>query len=85
MKGGLSLVYGNSFQQLVGIAGTADRKNLPPFSRVRLGSPDSSFLYIKITLPDSAQGELMPKRGDKLTKEDIDAIRKWIINGAPNG
>jgi hypothetical protein len=84
MKGGLSLVDGNSLQQLVSITGTADRKNLPPFLRVKPGSPDSSLLYIKITLPDSTQGELMPKGPDKLRQEDIDAIRQWIVNGAPN-
>jgi hypothetical protein len=84
MKGGLSLVDGNSFQQLVGVKGTSDRKNLPPFFRVKPGCSDSSFLYIKITLPDSTQGELMPKGSDKLTQEDIDAIHQWIVNGAPN-
>ena len=84
MKGDLSLVGGNSYGQVVAAAATADRRNLPPFLRVKPGSPDSSFLYIKITLPDSDQGEIMPKGGEKLTQQEIDAIRQWIIRGALN-
>ncbi|MGA9407621.1 MAG: hypothetical protein WBW71_10860 [Bacteroidota bacterium] len=83
-KGDLSLVAGNSFGQLVGIRSTADKKNLPPFLRVKPGSPDSSLLFIKIIAPDTNQGELMPKGADKLTQNSIDAIRQWILNGAPN-
>ncbi len=83
-KGDLSLVAGKSFAQLVGIRSAADRKNLPPFIRVKPGSPDSSLLFIKITAPDTSQGEIMPKGADKLTQGNIDAIRQWILNGAPN-
>jgi hypothetical protein len=51
---------------------------------VKPGSPDSSFLYIKITSPDTTQGEIMPKGSDKLTRDKIEAVRQWIFNGAPN-
>ncbi len=84
VKGGLSLIDTNSYKQLVDKQGTTDRKNTPPLFRVKQGSPDSSFLYIKITSPDTTQGEIMPKGSDKLTKDKIEAIRQWIINGAPN-
>jgi mono/diheme cytochrome c family protein len=83
-KGGLSLVAANSFRQLVGVPGTTDRANTPPLFRVKSGSPDSSLLYIKITSPDSTQGELMPKGRDKLTSDEIEAVRRWIMSGAPN-
>jgi mono/diheme cytochrome c family protein len=84
VKGGLSLVGENSYRQLVGVRGTTDRMNTPPLFRVQSGSPDSSFLYIKITLPDTSQGELMPKGSDKLTPDEIEAVRQWIMSGAPN-
>ena len=84
VKGGLSLVGANSYRQLVGVPGTTDRMNTPPLFRVKSGSPDSSLLYIKITSPDSTQGELMTKGSDKLTPDEIEAARQWIIIGAPN-
>jgi hypothetical protein len=84
LKGGLSLIDTNSYEQLVGKLGTTDRKNTPPLFRVKPGSPDSSFLYIKITSPDTTQGETMPKGSDKLTRDKIEAVRQWIISGAPN-
>jgi mono/diheme cytochrome c family protein len=83
-KGGLSLIAGNSFAQLVGVRSTADRKNVPSFLRVKPGSPDSSILFIKIIAPDTNQGEVMPKASDKLPQNSIDAIRQWILSGAPN-
>ncbi len=83
-KGDLSLIAGNSFVQLVGVQSTADKKNIPPFLRVKRGSPDSSILFIKIMVPDTNQGEVMPKGADKLSQNSIDAIRQWILSGAPN-
>ncbi len=62
----------------------ATKKNAPPLRRVKPGSPDSSFLFIKIIAPDTNQGELMPKGLGKLTQNSIGAIRQWILNGAPN-
>jgi hypothetical protein len=83
-KSDLSLVMGNSYGQLVGVASLADKKNLPSFLRVKPGNPDSSILFIKVCAPDTNQGEVMPKGSDKLTQGNIDAIRQWILNGAPN-
>ena len=83
-KGGLSLVAGNSFAQLVGVRSTADKKNIPSFLRVKPRSPDSSILFIKIVAPDTSQGEMMPKANDKLPQNSVDAIRQWILAGAPN-
>ena len=60
------------------------KKNAPPFLRVKPGSPDSGLLFVKIIAPDTNQGEVMPKGADKLTQNSIDAIRRWILNGAPN-
>lgn len=46
--------------------------------------PDSSFMYIKITDPTTLEGERMPHRESKLAQNEIDAIRSWILRGAPN-
>jgi hypothetical protein len=84
VKGGLSLIEANSYQQLTGTVSTLDKKNLPPFLRVKPGSPDSSFIIVKLTAPDTSQGEIMPKGSDRLSQDKIDAIRQWILDGAPN-
>ena len=83
-KGGLSLLAGESYTQLAGVPSTLDKKNFPPFLRVKPGHPDSSFLLVKLTAPDSSQGEIMPKGSDRLSRSQIDAIRRWILAGAPN-
>ena len=82
MKGELSLIVGNSRQQLVGILSTGDHRNLPPMLRVNAGKPDSSFLYLKLVALADSQGVLMPKGGEKLSQENIGAVRAWIANGA---
>jgi hypothetical protein len=51
------------------------KKNAPPFLRVKPGSPDSGLLFVKIIAPDTNQGEVMPKGTNKLTQNNIDAIR----------
>jgi mono/diheme cytochrome c family protein len=46
------------------------------------GKPLQSELYSRILLPAGEEGT-MPARGDRLTKQQVDAIRVWIENGAP--
>ncbi len=49
------------------------------------GKPDSSFLYQKIAgRPPVNQGEQMPQRLNPLSQSDINAIKSWILRGAPN-
>jgi len=82
--GTLTLTPGNSFAQLVNVRSAADGDHAPKFFRVLPGQPDSSFLVIKITHPSGAQGELMPPGLPPLTQNQLNAIRTWITNGAPN-
>ena len=82
-KGGLSLMPGKSYEQLIEVASVGDKHNVPGFVRVKPGVPDSSFLLIKVIAPDSGQGEIMPKGNDRLSPHQIDAIRQWILAGAP--
>jgi len=84
MKGGLSLIEGASRLQLVGVASTVDKKHSTPWLRVVPGNPDSSFLIVKLTAPDSTEGEVMPRGNDRLSSRQIDSIRQWIRNGAPD-
>src|ERR1051325_5327029 len=53
---------------------------------VYAGNADSSFLIYKLTLPSSsvAYGDPMPQRLPKLPQNQIDAIVKWINDGAQN-
>lgn len=48
------------------------------------GDADSSFLYVKITLPedDAILGLPMPMTGKGLSIEDTELIRRWIEAGA---
>lgn len=83
-RGGLMLTSSESYAQLVNVPSLGDGKNSPPFFRVKPFSPDSSFLYIKITDPGKNQGERMPQGGTPLAQKEIDAIRQWILDGAKN-
>ncbi len=84
-KGGLTLVDGKSYSQLVNQPSVNDGEHSPKFFRVKPFSPDSSFLYIKITNPRSAlQGDRMPQTNSPLSQNVIDAIKLWIAQGAKN-
>jgi len=84
MKGGLSLTTPNAYRQLIAVPGTTDKKNSPPLMRVKPGSPDSSLLFVVITSPDTNQGEIMPKGNERLSPNKVEAIRRWILAGAPD-
>jgi hypothetical protein len=47
------------------------------------GKPDQSELYLRVTTKD--RDDIMPpaKTGKKLTKNDIDLLKRWIEQGAP--
>ncbi len=55
--------------------GSADGLILKP------GKPDDSLLYELIAL-DPDEDDVMPPKGDPLTPEQIETIRKWIAEGA---
>ena len=45
------------------------------------GDPEESTLFELITLPDG-DTDAMPGKGDRLTPNEIDIIRRWIVGGA---
>ena len=60
------------------------RDGLDPLPyRVLPGEPDQSMLYHRIT-QERPQFERMPSSGIPLDQPEIDLIREWIENGAPD-
>lgn len=45
------------------------------------GAPDESLLYTLTILPEE-DDNIMPSKGDPLTKEETELIRLWILQGA---
>ena len=50
--------------------------------RVDPTRPDNSFLLIKLVGPPLGAGGRMPLVGGFLSAEEIDAVRRWILDGA---
>lgn len=48
------------------------------------GDPAKSTVYTSVTLPEE-HDDAMPKKGDRLTKEQQDLIKNWIAQGASFG
>jgi len=46
------------------------------------GKPEESELVRRISLPKE-DDDVMPNRGEKLSKPEVDRIRAWIVAGAP--
>lgn len=76
---GMNLSAGQAHENLVNV-----RSNeRPELFRVAPGEPDSSYLVHKIEGWSSIVAERMPLGGNPLSQEEINAIRTWIENGAP--
>jgi len=78
-QGGLSL-YPDAWSEMVGVPSKQS-----PLSQVEPGSPDKSYLYIKLV--DSGEsvggsGQLMPIQQPPLDPKQIETIRLWIEQGA---
>jgi hypothetical protein len=79
----LDLTEGNSYDELVGIPALED----PTLVRVVAGDPARSFLYLKLggepPIADiPAIGTRMPPRAPPIDPDDLDLIRRWILQGA---
>jgi len=79
--GGLVLLEGRSYQQLVGRASTGK----PSATRVIPSDPDNSYMVHKLEGASDIVGERMPRgNGPFLTEGQMLVIRQWIKDGAPN-
>jgi hypothetical protein len=79
----LDLTEGNSYDDLVGIPALED----PTLVRVVAGDPARSFLYLKLggeppVADIPAIGTRMPPRAPPIDPDDLDLIRRWILQGA---
>lgn len=48
------------------------------------GKPDASELFVRISLP-ADDDDIMPPKGDPLTKDQIALVKQWIAEGAKFG
>lgn len=48
------------------------------------GKPDESEALARVLLPEDSD-DFMPPKGDPLTKEEVELLRKWIGEGAKFG
>lgn len=76
----LTLEAGKSFAELVNGASSecGARKLVAP------GAPSSSYLMDKLLGTNLCSGSQMPKAGTSIPSTQIDLIRGWICQGAPN-
>ena len=78
--GGLALHPKGGYAKLVGVKSVQS-----PLLRVAPGSPEDSYLYRKLVgtqVAAGGTGERMPFGESQLSKEQIDAVRRWIEDGA---
>jgi hypothetical protein len=83
MSGGLVLVEGQSYANLVGVEPQNAAALQAGLLRVDPGNPDNSFLVVKVEGPPIAMGSRMPLGETPLTADQIQLIRDWIAAGAP--
>jgi len=80
-QGGLDL-YTNLWSSIVNVKSTQSALNL-----VEPGDPDKSYFYLKLTgaqLSAGGSGEQMPFQAGQLDAGQLELIRSWIAQGAPN-
>jgi hypothetical protein len=74
---GLSLEPGRAYDELIGVDSTQVSGQL-----VVPGSPETSYLFEKISTEAPRVGDRMPI-GNALDSLDVEAVRQWIAGGAP--
>lgn len=80
--GNLDLTAGSSYAQLVNVPPNIPSAAQAGLLRVSPGSPDTSFLMIKLQGPPPVEGSRMPLTGAPLSTDQIALIRDWILQGA---
>jgi hypothetical protein len=78
---GLELDAAHSYDLLVDVPSVEE----PDLERVKPGDPDESYMVRKIEGLAGIEGGQMPLGEPALPQATIDAIRQWIVNGAPKG
>lgn len=81
-SGNLVLEAGMAHDQLVGVLPSNPAARAAGLLRVSPGSPDESFIVIKLQGPAPDEGVQMPNGLPPLPIEQIQLIRDWIAQGA---
>ena len=79
-KASLDLTAGTSYGKLVNAASTINTSWL----RVAPGNPGGSILMVRFGGEPGPTVTVMPPNQPPLCVEKIDAVRRWIMAGAPN-
>ncbi|RME50303.1 MAG: hypothetical protein D6795_10310 [Deltaproteobacteria bacterium] len=81
-QGGLNLdpAEGDVYAEIVGVPST----EVPDLNRIEPGSPQESYLYLKLIDDPAITGALMPLTGGPLDADRLESIRSWIESGAQN-
>jgi len=83
MSGGLVLVEGVSYGNLVGVPPSNAPARAAGFLRVDPGNTENSFLLLKVTGPmNPVYGLRMPSGMPPLSADQIELISNWIASGA---
>jgi hypothetical protein len=81
--GGTFLSGGYDLRTYEGLFGPGDVAEIFGICNVVPGDPDASFLIEKL-LANPRSGTRMPQNRPALSDEEIDMIRTWIADGAPD-
>lgn len=76
---GLDLSQGEAYANTVGVAS----REVPELLRIEPGAPDASYLVKKVQGDPDIVGQQMPLGGTPLSAAQIDLLREWIADGAP--
>lgn len=77
---GLDLSAGQARANLVNVSS----RERPDLDRVEPGAPDDSYIIHKVEGRSSIVGQRMPLGRAPLSQDEIDALRTWIGEGAPD-
>lgn len=83
MSGGLVLIEGQSYGNLVSVPPQNAAALQAGLLRVDPGHPENSFLIVKLEGPTPAEGSQMPFGKTPLSAAQIQLISDWIAAGAP--
>ena len=88
-QAGVDLRAGNSYESLLRSAGEADVVPNDPseFKLVEPDQPDQSLLYLALAVKTlqlpHVDAPPMPQDGSPLRRDEVEAVRLWILAGAP--
>jgi hypothetical protein len=77
---GMDLSAGAAHDNIVNVPSNEQ----PDLDRVEPGQPDASYLIHKIEGRATIVGQRMPLGREPLSQDEIDALRAWIADGAPD-